>query len=114
MIARPPPSYEWTLHPDLTDYGAVSTLFGHTYAVFAVGFATLIFRIQPPFFVLRAAGLWYNVKYAVNYYEAAALRAAGLWYNVKDAVNYYEAAALRAAGLWYNVKDAVKDAVDFR
>ena len=36
MIARPPPSYEWTLHPGLTDYGAVCTLFGHTYAVFAV------------------------------------------------------------------------------
>ena len=50
MIARPPPSYEWTLHPGLTDYGAVCTLFGHTYAVFAVGLATLIFRIQPPFF----------------------------------------------------------------
>ena len=28
MIARPPPSYEWTLHPGLTDYGAVYTLFG--------------------------------------------------------------------------------------
>ena len=26
MIARPPPSYEWTLHPGLTDYGAVYTL----------------------------------------------------------------------------------------
>ena len=36
MIARPPPSYEWTLHPGLTDYGAIYTLFGHTYAVFAV------------------------------------------------------------------------------
>ena len=33
MVARPPPSYEWTLHPGLTDYGAVCTLFGHTYAV---------------------------------------------------------------------------------
>ena len=27
MIARPPPSHEWTLHPGLTDYGAVHTLF---------------------------------------------------------------------------------------
>ena len=26
MIARPPPSYEWTLHPGITDYGAVCTL----------------------------------------------------------------------------------------
>ena len=25
MIARPPPSYDWTLHPGLTDYGAVYT-----------------------------------------------------------------------------------------
>ena len=32
MIARPPPSYEWTLHPGLTDYGAVCTLWGHTRA----------------------------------------------------------------------------------
>ena len=31
MIARPPPSYEWTLHPGLTDYGAVCTRWGHTH-----------------------------------------------------------------------------------
>ena len=31
MIARPPPSYEWTLHPGITDYGAVCALFGISY-----------------------------------------------------------------------------------
>ena len=28
MTAHPPPSYEWTLHPGRTDYGAVHTHFG--------------------------------------------------------------------------------------
>ena len=32
MIARPQPSYEWTLHPSLTDYGAVCPLWGQTHA----------------------------------------------------------------------------------
>ena len=59
MIARPPPSYDWTLHPGVTDYGAVRTPYGHTYPVLVVGF----FRILPPF-IPRPPWVPYDV-YAV-------------------------------------------------
>ena len=56
MIARPPPSYEWTLHPGLTDYGAVYTLLvtkkrrGCIRNPRGVNFYLVGFRIQPRLF----------------------------------------------------------------
>ena len=45
MVARPPPSLEWTLHPGLTDYEAVRTLWEHTHTLRILMLLLLLLRM---------------------------------------------------------------------